>query len=83
MVAEEYELLLQRDRCAGPIFALKNLGWSDRREVQISGGLANINVSLLPDHLVERIARGEDPLSVLASASDEVIALLQSGESNE
>ena len=73
MVAEEYELLLQRDRCAGPIFALKNLGWSDRRELEVSGGLlSSIDMNQLPDAMIERIAAGEHPLAVLASASEEI-----------
>ena len=69
MVARAYERKLDRDKPAGAIFALKNMGWSDRSEVHVSGGLANINLDLLPDHLLERIARGENALSVLASAA--------------
>ena len=36
--------------------------------MQLSGGLASINMDALPDDLLERIARGEHPMSVLASA---------------
>ncbi len=34
----------------------------------MSGGLATLNLDALPDDLLERIARGEHPMSVLASA---------------
>ncbi len=40
--------------------------YADR--VQLSGGLATLNLDALPDDLLERIARGEHPMSVLASA---------------
>ena len=32
-VTNHYESLLQGNSVAGPIFALKNLGWSDRQEI--------------------------------------------------
>ena len=36
--------------------------------VELRGGLATLNLDALPDELLERIARGEHPMSVLASA---------------
>ena len=32
-ITNHYESLLQGNSVAGPIFALKNLGWSDRQEI--------------------------------------------------
>lgn len=34
-IEKEYEKLLQENNCAGIIFALKNLGWSDKTEQEI------------------------------------------------
>ena len=51
------------------IFLLKGLRpekYKDR--IEFKGGLAHIDLSQLPDHLLARIAAGEHPLSVLASA---------------
>ena len=53
---------------AGAIFALKNMGWSDRHEVELRGGLASIDVTRLTDEQLARIRAGEHPLAVLASA---------------
>jgi len=51
------------------IFLLKGLRPEKYRErVELRGALANLDLSQLPDHLIERIAKGEHPLSVLASA---------------
>ncbi len=50
------------------IFLLKGAlpnKYKDRMEFR--GGLANLNMDLLPDDVIERIASGEHPLSVLAS----------------
>lgn len=43
------------------------MGWSDRQEVDIRGGLAAIDVTQLPDEAIARIRAGEHPLAVLAS----------------
>ena len=40
--------------------------------VEFKGALASIDLNKLPDELIARIADGEHPLSVLASASEEV-----------
>ena len=50
------------------------MGWSDRQEVEFKGSLANLDVARLPDWAVERLARGEHPLSVLMSATPELRA---------
>ncbi len=51
------------------IFRLKGeLPQKYAEKLQLSGGLATLNLDALPDDLLERIARGEHPMSVLASA---------------
>ena len=57
------------------IFLLKGLRPGKYRErVELKGSLAKLNLELLPDALIERMARGEHPLSVLASATPELRA---------
>ncbi len=68
---------LDWSRPTGAIFALKNMGWSDRQEVEVYGLLRNLNIDALPDHLVARLADGENPYSVLASAAAEGSELLR------
>ncbi len=58
------------------IFLLKAMRphkFKDRLEIR--GALANLDFSQLPDHLLARIAQGEHPLTVLASAVEEQGAL--------
>lgn len=65
------------------IFQLKGLRpqkYADR--VQLKGSLANLDLTQLPDHLLARIAAGEHPMSVLASA-EPVAALPASQEEKE
>ena len=51
------------------IFLLKGLRPEKYRDrVELRGALANIDISYLPDHLLQRVADGEHILSVLASA---------------
>jgi len=38
-IEREYEELLQTGNVTGAIFALKNMGWKDKSEVEQSGGL--------------------------------------------
>jgi hypothetical protein len=86
LIAAAYELRLYfagRGEAAGPIFVLKNLGWSDRQEIAVSGGISvtRLDVRKLPDEALDRISRGEDPNVVLASLSEPVIrALLAAGQ---
>jgi hypothetical protein len=57
------------------IFLLKGIRPEKYRErVELWGSLAKLNLELLPDALIERMARGEHPLSVLASATPELRA---------
>ena len=67
VVAHAYEERLQgMDNPAGAISTLKLMGWTERRRVEIRGGLATLEMSMLPDEAVARIAAGEHPLAVLA-----------------
>ena len=68
LVENQYEMKLDGSRPTGAIFALKNMGWSDRKEVEWRGSLLNLDLSQLSDGLLSRIAAGEHILSVLASA---------------
>ncbi len=55
------------------MFLLKGIRpdkYKDR--VEFKGALASIDLNKLPDELIARIAAGEHPLSVLASATAEV-----------
>ena len=64
------------------IFLLKGLRpekYKDR--IELRGVLANLDLSQLPDHLIERIAKGEHPLSVLASAIEGELKALPAGSS--
>ena len=74
VIENQYERKLDCAKPAGAIVALKNMGWSDRQEVEFKGSLANLDVSRLPDWAVERLAAGESPISVLASATPELRA---------
>ena len=37
-IEHSYELMLHKDKCTGAIFALKNFGWTDRIETDITSG---------------------------------------------
>ncbi len=51
------------------IFLLKGLRPEKYRDrVELRGALANIDISYLPDHLLQRVADGEHIMSVLSSA---------------
>lgn len=41
-----YEQALQGNSCTGAIFALKNLGWKDKSEVEQSGSVTNLNITV-------------------------------------
>ena len=74
LIENGYEVDLRKTgNPAGSIFALKNMGWSDRHEVEVRGLLANLDLNQLPDDLIARLAAGENPISVLAP-------ILQAGE---
>jgi hypothetical protein len=67
LVENGYERRLHGQHVAGAIFSLKNMGWSDRQDVSLSGGLASIDFSRLSDEQLTRIAGGENILAVLSS----------------
>lgn len=74
-VASAYERKLDRDRCAGPIFALKQFGWSDRIDIEHSGRI-NVDWGQLPAEVIARVSAGEDLRAVLASYQDGPLALI-------
>jgi hypothetical protein len=80
LVEASYEQRLDRDKPQGAIFALKNFGWSDRREVEVRATLGHIDLTKLPDEAVQRIAAGENPHSVLASLAASEARQLPPGE---
>lgn len=41
--------------------------WRDRKEIELKGALANLDMTKLPNWAIARIASGEHPLAVLAS----------------
>lgn len=65
IVIAAYEGRLDRDRCTGAIFALKNLaGWRDRREATLEQWLRKLGISgesldTAPNHIVQRVAAGD------------------------
>ena len=38
-IEADYEANLRSNSCTGSIFALKNRGWSDKKELELSGGI--------------------------------------------
>lgn len=55
-----------------------------RERIDFKGTLANLDLRRLPDELIERLARGENPISVLAPIlSDPNVKLLGAGEDGE
>lgn len=59
-VEKHYEGLLQGNGVAGPIFALKNLGWSDRQEIDhTSKGerLAPLNITVDSSETAETLRK--------------------------
>jgi hypothetical protein len=52
-----------------------------RERVELRGSLANLDLTQLPDEALSRLARGENPLTVLGSLSADVRAkLLEAGQ---
>jgi len=63
------------------IFLLKGLRpdkYADR--VELKAALANLDLTRLPDHMVEQIAQGVHPLVVLAQANEAAQKLLAQSE---
>lgn len=67
---------------AGAIFALKNMGWTDKTEVEVRAAVLLRNVKSLPDDVLARISAGERPEVVLAELAEraEVAGLLGPGK---
>lgn len=45
-IESEYETMLHNGQCTGAIFALKNMGWSDKQEINMSGGMSNTSTPI-------------------------------------
>ena len=79
LIAAEYEAKLDRDRCAGPIFAMKAVaGWRDTQQIELHGALANLDLARLAAspggrEMIAEIAAGRDPLQVLAAAAQKAL----------
>jgi hypothetical protein len=61
------------------IFLLKGMmpeKYRERTDVNLKGAVANLNIAVLPDELLARIAAGENPSAVLASAGAEALAAM-------
>jgi len=48
----EYEKALQGHSPTGAIFALKNFGWRDKQDVELSGG---VNIKTIADLMMEAL----------------------------
>ena len=69
LIENGYEVDLRKTgNPAGSIFALKNMGWSDRHDVEFRGGVGKVDLNKLPDALIARLAAGENLNAVLAGA---------------
>lgn len=60
-VEMEYEKALHSRNPSGPIFALKNFGWTDKQDVEVSGG---VKVKTLADLMMEAANRRKEKKSV-------------------
>jgi hypothetical protein len=80
VIAETYERRLHGPQPAGAIFALKNMGWSDRIDVDSRSLSANLDLSKLSDDQVRRLAAGEGTLSVLGGAAEAAVRRLSAGD---
>ena len=58
-IESEYEQDLKKSGGAGNIFALKNMGWSDRQEVKHEGEI-NLNHKVYRDNLIQDIEDAEN-----------------------
>ena len=62
-VTNHYESLLQGNNVAGPIFALKNMGWSDRQEIDHTSkgeSLNPINITVDTSDTAETLKKLRD-----------------------
>lgn len=58
-VEHEYEKKLSYDKCTGSVFALKNMGWSDRMDIQQNNTNVNLNADLSEDD-IKKLSKGLD-----------------------
>lgn len=74
LVEEDYERAARTAKNpAGAIFGLKNLGWSDRQDIEFRGVLAGLDMHRLTDEQLQRVAAGEDIMAVLATSAAKVL----------
>lgn len=55
-----YEKCLQYGNVTGAIFPLKNMGWSDKQEIEHSGELGTYDITEARSKLIERLASDKD-----------------------
>ena len=58
-VEMHYELRLNTTSCTGAIFALKNMGWTDRQEIEHSGKMKHVYDTT--DEELEEIIKSDAP----------------------
>ena len=51
-VESGYEEALSQNNCTGAIFALKNMGWRDKTETELSGGVENFKPAWLNHEVI-------------------------------
>lgn len=49
----EYEQMLKNGQCTGAIFALKNLGWKDKHEVENTN--TNTNIEVTDQNVIDKV----------------------------
>lgn len=54
-IENEYEKMLNNASCTGAIFALKNLGWSDKQEVIATNANLNVTDETVIDNVLEKL----------------------------
>lgn len=59
-VEHEYEKKLNYDKCTGAVFALKNMGWSDRMDLQQTSTNINYEAANLTKEEIKEISKGLD-----------------------
>lgn len=52
-----YEEKLSGNNCTGPLFALKNMGWKDKQEIEQSGGINITGFNYLPPNEADYSAK--------------------------
>lgn len=65
LVEMGYEERLHVKDCIGAIFALKNMGWTDRQDINVRGVIAGIDLDKFSDEQLQRVRAGAHPLQVM------------------